>query len=234
MLTSEVAPPALAVGLVLLLAVFAWAVMIIHARSIAGDMAMGLGSPGAFATGWLLMMAAMMLPTVLPLVFEFVRRSESRAGWHIATGLLITTYLCVWLAFGFGAYLLYHALGMPWTDQDLIGGVSLVFAGFYALSPVKRSSDARCRELCALHGPLPFNLQHSAILIGARYSISCVGSSSALMVAMVLIGMSDVGGMATLSALVLLYKLPLMDNNWLRALLSVALAGFGLCHFSVG
>ena len=31
----------------------------------------------------------MMLPTVLPLVFEFARHSERRAGWQVATGLLI-------------------------------------------------------------------------------------------------------------------------------------------------
>jgi predicted metal-binding membrane protein len=193
-------------------------------------MEMGIGSPGSFALGWLIMMAAMMLPTALPLVFEFVHHSERRAGWQVATGLLIATYLVVWLAFGLAAYILYSALGMPWANQRLIGGASLVLAGTYALTPFKRSSDARCRELCALHGPLPFNLQRSAILIGARYGVSCVGSSAALMVAMVLIGMSKLGWMVLLSVLVLLYKLAPVDGIWQRTALSAAVAAIGVLY----
>src|SRR5512135_3322601 len=67
----EIAPPALATAMVLVVATVAWIVVIHQSRSM-GDMAMGLGSPGSFAAGWLMMMAAMMLPTALPLVFEFV------------------------------------------------------------------------------------------------------------------------------------------------------------------
>ena len=84
----EIAPPALAAGVVLVAAAVAWIVVIDQSRSM-GDMAMGLGSPGSFAAGWLMMMAAMMLPTALPLVFEFARHSERRAGWQVATGLLM-------------------------------------------------------------------------------------------------------------------------------------------------
>ena len=78
--------------------------------------------------GWLMMMAAMMLPTAVPLVFEFARHSGRRAGWQVATSLLIATYLAVWLAFGVATYLVYDALRMPWADQRLIGGASLVLA----------------------------------------------------------------------------------------------------------
>jgi predicted metal-binding membrane protein len=225
----EIAPPALAAGLVLLAAAVAWIVVIEQSRSM-GDMVMGLGSPGSFAAGWLIMMAAMMLPTALPLVFEFARHSERRAGWEIAAGLLMVTYLAVWLAFGVAVYLVYGALRMPWADQRLIGGFSLVLAGIYAITPFKRSSEARCRELCALHGPLPFNLQRSAVLIGARYAVSCIGCSAALMVAMVLIGMSSVGWMAVLSGIVLLYKLAPVHSLGQRTVLAVAVAALGVLY----
>ena len=225
----EIAPPALAAGVVLVLAAVAWLVVIDQARSM-GDMAMGLGSPGSFAAGWLLMMAAMMLPTALPLVFEFARHSERRAGWQVATGLLGATYLAVWLAFGVAAYLVYVALRMPWADQRLIGGASLVLAGLYAVTPFKRASEARCRELCALHGPLPFNLQRSAVLVGARYGLSCIGCSAALMVAAVLIGMSSLGWMAVLSGLVLLSKLAPVPGMGQRTVLAVAVAALGVLY----
>jgi predicted metal-binding membrane protein len=225
----EIAPPALAATMVLVVATVAWIVVIHQSRSM-GDMAMGLGSPGSFAAGWLMMMAAMMLPTVLPLVFEFARHSERRAGWQVATGLLCATYLAVWLAFGVAAYLVYDALRMPWADQRLIGGASLVLAGIYAATPFKRSSEARCRELCALHGPLPFNLQRSAVLVGARYGVSCIGCTATLMVASVLIGMSNLGLMAVLSGLVLLYKLAPMPSMGQRAVLAVAVAALGVLY----
>jgi predicted metal-binding membrane protein len=225
----EIAPPALAAAMVLVAATIAW-IMVIHRSRSMGDMAMGLGSPGSFAAGWLMMMAAMMLPTALPLVFEFARHSERRAGWQAATGLLCATYLGVWLAFGVAAYLVYDALRMPWADQRLIGGASLVLAGIHAVTPFKRSSEARCRELCALHGPLPFNLQRSAVLVGARYGVSCIGCTAALMAAAVLIGMSSFAWMAVMSALVLLYKLAPVPSMGQRAALAVAVAALGVLY----
>ncbi len=225
----EIAPPALAAGVVLVAAVVAWIVVIEQSRST-GDMAMGLGSPGSFAAGWLLMMAAMMLPSALPLVFEFAHHSERRPGWQVATGLLSATYLAVWLAFGVAAYLVYGALRMPWADQRLIGGASLVLAGIYAVTPLKRASEARCRELCALHGPLPFNLHRSAVLAGARYGVSCIGCSAGLMVAAVLIGMSSLGWMAVLTGLVILYKLAPAGGTGPRTVLAVAVAALGVLY----
>src|SRR5512143_3679429 len=225
----EIAPPALAAGVVLVVAVVAW-IVVIHQSTSMGDMAMGLGAPGSFAATWLMMMAAMMLPTALPLVFEFARYSERRAGWQVATGLLCATYLAVWLAFGVAAYLVYDALRMPWPDQRLIGGASLVLAGIYAVTPFKRSSEARCRELCALHGPLPFNLLRSAVLVGARYGVSCIGCTAALMAAAVLIGMSNLGWMAVMSGLVLLYKLAPAPGTGQRAVLAVSVAALGVLY----
>ncbi len=229
----EIAPPALAAAVVLVASAVAWIVVIGRSRSM-GDMAMGLGSPSSFAAGWLLMMAAMMLPTALPLVFEFARHSERRPGWQVATGLLGATYLAVWLAFGVVAYFVYDALRMPWADQRLIGGVSLVLAGLYAVTPFKRSSEARCRELCALHGPLPFSLHRSAVLAGARYGASCVGCSAALMVAAALIGMSHLGWMAVLSGIVILYKLAPLPGMSQRMALAVAVAALGVLYAFVG
>jgi predicted metal-binding membrane protein len=119
---------------------------------------------------------------------------------------------------------------MPWPNQGLIGGAALVIAGLYALTPVKRASEARCRELCALHGPLPFNLMRSAVAVGARYGLSCLGCSAGLMLAMVLIGMSSLVWMTVLAAVVLAYKLaPAPTPRWMLAL-SVSLVALGVLY----
>ena len=204
---QELAKPTLAALVVLAVAGLAWAVMVQHSRSMAGmdGMDVGLGSIESFAATWVVMMAAMMLPSALPVVLEFSRTAERRRGWQVATGVLAGTYLGVWLLFGMVCYAGYTAMRMPWPHQPVVVGLALALAGVYSVSPIKRASRARCRELCALHGPLPFNLAARRCR-GARYSLSCLGCSAALMVAMVLLGMSSLWWAVLLGIVVLIYK----------------------------
>jgi predicted metal-binding membrane protein len=109
-------------------------------------------------------------------------------------------------------------------------GAALALAGVYSLSPIKRASQARCRELCALHGPLPFNLLRSAVVAGVRYSLSCVGCSAALMVAMVLLGMASLWWAVLLGVVVLIYKLAPPLRMRYELVLSAALVAFGVTY----
>jgi predicted metal-binding membrane protein len=226
---QEIAAPALIALAFVIVAALAWALTIARSRSM-DDMTMGLGSMGPFVAGWAVMMAAMMLPSATPLVFEFARNAEGRRGWQAATALLGVTYLGVWLAFGVVGYALYNAVRMPWPNQGLLGGAALVIAGLYALTPVKRASEARCRELCALHGPLPFNLVRSAVVAGARYGLSCFGCSAGLMLAMVLIGMSNLVWMIVLTAVISTYKLAPAPALRRRLALSAAVVALGVLY----
>jgi predicted metal-binding membrane protein len=229
---QEVAKPMVAALVVLAVAGVAWAAMVQHSRSMAemDGMDMGLGPIESFAATWVVMMAAMMLPSAIPVVLEFVRTAERRRGWQVATGVLAATYLGVWLIFGVVCYAIYTAVRMPWPNQHLVVGLALALAGAYSLSPIKRASQARCRELCALHGPLPFNLMRSAVVAGARYGLSCLGCSAALMVAMVFLGMSSLWWAVILGIVVLAYKLapPLRMRDEL--VLSAALVAFGVAY----
>jgi predicted metal-binding membrane protein len=116
----EVDPAALTVLVVLVVAALAWILTIGQSVSTsATDMGMGLGSLQSFATTWLVMMAAMMLPTALPLVYEFAHNAEGRRGWQVATAALGVAYLSVWLVFGLACYAVYraeHALARSTPD----------------------------------------------------------------------------------------------------------------------
>jgi predicted metal-binding membrane protein len=69
----------------------------------AGDLLL----PGLlYAGGWLLMSAAMMLPTALPLLRLFDRLTAARPNRLALIGLLVTGYLLVWSGFGVAAHLL--------------------------------------------------------------------------------------------------------------------------------
>jgi predicted metal-binding membrane protein len=63
-----------------------------------------------YAGGWLLMSAAMMLPTVLPLLQRFDRLAAARSDRVELIALLFAGYLLVWLGFGVAAHLLDAAL----------------------------------------------------------------------------------------------------------------------------
>jgi predicted metal-binding membrane protein len=226
---AEIAPPALTALFFLVVAAVAWWLTIEQSRSMSG-MTMDPGTPGSFAVSWGVMMAAMMLPTSLPFVFEFARSAEGRRGWQAATGLLGLTYLSVWLAFGLICYVVRSAFPMSLPNQGLVGLVALLLAGLYALTPIKRASEARCRELCALHGSLPFNLMRSALVVGVKYGLSCVGCSAALMVAMVIIGMSNLIWVLILSGVVFVYKLAPAAKMRRTLLLSGALGALGIVY----
>jgi predicted metal-binding membrane protein len=225
----EIAPPAFTALGFLVVAAVAWWLTIEQSRSMSGT-ATDLGTPGSFAGSWVVMMAAMMLPTALPLGCEFARSAEGRRGWQAATGLLGLTYLSVWLAFGLICYVVRSALPMSLPNRGLVGLVVLMLAGLYALTPIKRASEARCRELCALHGSLPFNLMRSALVVGVMYGLSCVGCSAALMIAMVIIGMSNLTWILILSGVVLVYKLAPAASPRRTLLLSAALGALGVVY----
>ena len=227
--SRELSKPMVTALVVLAVASVAWAAMVHHSRAMAG-MEMGPGTIASFAVTWVVMMAAMMLPSAIPVVLEFARTAERRRGWPIATGVLALTYLGVWLVFGVVCYAIYTALRMPWPNQPMVIGVALAVAGVYSLSPIKRASQARCRELCALHGPLPFNLIRSAAVAGVRYGLSCIGCSAALMVAMVLLGMSSLWWAVIFGVIVLFYKWAPPLRMRYELALSAALVALGVVY----
>jgi predicted metal-binding membrane protein len=232
---QELAKPMIAGLIVLAVAGVAWAVMVQQSRSMAGmdGMDMGLGSLESFAASWVVMMAAMMLPSAAPVILEFARTAERRRRWQLATGVLAVTYLGVWLIFGVVGYAIYTALRMPWRNQTVVVGVALALAGVYSLSPIKRACQAHCHELCALHGPLPFNLMRSAVAAGVRYGVSCLGCTAALMVAMVLLGMSNLWWVVILGLIVLVYKLaPPLPMRY-EVVLSAVLVALGVAYVTM-
>jgi predicted metal-binding membrane protein len=229
----EIAAPALIALAFLVVAALAWVFTIVRMSAL-HDMGMGLGSFGTFVASWAVMMAAMMLPSAVPLVFAFAQQAERRRGWQAATAVLGVTYLGIWLAFGVVCYALYNAVSMPWPNQGRIGGAALVIAGLYALTPIKRVSEGLCRERCALHGPLPFNVMRCAVVTGARYGMSCLGCTAGLMGAMVLIGMANLVWMIVLAAVVLVYKLAPAPTPRAMVALSVALVALGVLYVVAG
>jgi predicted metal-binding membrane protein len=95
-------------------------------------------SLAAFLIAWVAMMAAMMLPTVLPVVGRYARAA---AGNAVPAIVFVAGYLAVWSVVGIAAFVASTRLnpvlpGCPWVGR-VAGAVALV-AGLHQISPFKR------------------------------------------------------------------------------------------------
>ncbi len=113
-------------ALLLILAAASWAVLIWQS-SMMNSMGMGLTMDmGAvlFLAIWVVMMIAMMFPTVAPMILVFARVQRDRGSFGRAFGLtcvFVGAYLLIWTLFGELSYLgALAASGLARTPQDFI------------------------------------------------------------------------------------------------------------------
>jgi predicted metal-binding membrane protein len=201
-------------GLVLLLLALAAAAWWLTARQMAGmDAGPGtdLGTLGWFCGVWVVMMAAMMFPSLAPTTALYARMTRER-GW--SRPLLFTAaYLVVWGATGLVAYGVFRlgrtALGgdLAWSagGRWVAGGI-LAAAALYELTPLKNVCLGKCRS------PLGFLLgtwrdgKRGALEMGSRHAAWCLGCCWALMAGLFALGAMSLTWMAFIAALIALEK----------------------------
>jgi predicted metal-binding membrane protein len=171
-----------------------------------------LGSAGWFLSVWVVMMAAMMLPSVAPTVALYSNLKHTRA---LGAPLLFTSgYLLVWSAVGLGTYLLAR-IGAEVSGDVLawdragrwIAGATLLIAAAYELTPLKDVCLGKCRT------PLGFLLGNwreglsGAVNMGVRHGAWCVGCCWALMASLFALGVMSIVWMAVVAGLIAFEKL---------------------------
>lgn len=147
--------------------------------------------PAGFLAGWTLMMAAMMLPSVAPLVLLY-------RGSRLA---LVLGYLAVWAVAGL----------LPYAAME--GGLEpalpivLALAGAYELTPLKTACLRRCRS------PADFLMRHyrsGPLRLGLEHGLWCIGCCVGLMAVLVLAAAMGLGWAALIALAVFAQKaLPL-------------------------
>ena len=162
-----------------------------------------------YAAGWLLMIAAMMLPTTLPVLEIFRRITAGRRDAGRLVGLVVTGYVLVWFGFGVAAHAvdwLLHAAAerIFWLVLNgwVVGVAVLATAGLFQFSTLKY----RCLDKCRT--PLGFVVERwrgraparEALRLGIGHGAFCVGCCWALMLLMFVVGTGSVGWMLALSA----------------------------------
>jgi predicted metal-binding membrane protein len=206
---------AVAWGVLAGLAALAWFVTIRQASGMgieAGTMGMSLPS---FVVVWVLMMAAMMFPSVAPVSIRWVRAIARKAGAGtrgLRMALFVTGYLGAWASYGVFSFLALvateHVLGASPRVGRWIGAGVFVFAGVYQLTPLKNACLRHCRS------PFMQLLQYGSwkgrtrdLRVGFHHGAYCVGCCWGLMVVLLAVGVMNVAAMAGLAAVIFLEKL---------------------------
>jgi predicted metal-binding membrane protein len=209
-------------GLIALLVALAAVAWLITNDQMAGmDAGPGTdpGTLGFFIGVWVVMMAAMMFPSIAPMVVMHARMQEGRRerGERVgvgATAMFVGGYLIAWTAaglVGYGIYQLGKAVtgdAFSWDNAGpyLASGI-VVGAAVYQLTPMKEVCLRHCRS------PLMFLMKHwrpgrrGALRMGVIHGGWCVGCCWALMAALFALGVMSLGWMAFIAGLIALEKL---------------------------
>jgi predicted metal-binding membrane protein len=231
------ADPVVVTAFLLGAALVAWIVTIERMRGM--DMGPGtdLGSLGWYVGVWVTMMAAMMLPSVAPMVLIYSRVSRERARRgraYVPTWIFVAGYLAAWTAYGLAAYGVYRIVlaadpgFLAWDEQGAyVAGGAIVLAGLYQLTPLK----ARCLEHCRT--PLHFIVHDwrdgrlGTLRMGAAHGAYCVGCCWGLMLILFSLGVMSLLWMAVVAGVIFAEK----TIPWGRLLtrpLAVAFVALGI------
>jgi predicted metal-binding membrane protein len=184
------------------------------------------GAAAMFLGMWVVMMVAMMLPSLVPMLWRY-RQAVGRAGAARVdrlTALVGVGYFFVWTVFGTLAYPLGVALAAIEMQQPGVAravpiavGVVVLAAGIFQLSPWKARHLACCREApgrgCTLSADAGTAWRH-----GLRLGLHCSRCCAGLMAILLVIGVMDLGAMVVVGAAITVERLAPAGEHVARAL----------------
>jgi len=200
------------------LAVLAWVASVHQMDRMGMDDRFSVGTFGFFVVLWVVMMAAMMFPSVWPTValYGLIARNRASVGVRagVASASFVTGYLASWAVYGllaFGALELAARSGLgDLSDAQLaryvVAPVALAAAA-YQVVPLKQACLRHCR------GPFSFLLAHwrdgasGAVRMGAIHGAYCVGCCWMLMLVLLALGVMSITWMAVVSVAIAVEKL---------------------------
>jgi predicted metal-binding membrane protein len=170
-----------------------------------------LGAVGWFLAVWVVMMAAMMFPSIAPTAALYSELTRSRSP--VAPLLFAAGYLLTWTGAGLVAIAIAAAGGraaggaLAWDRAGRwVAGATLVAAALYELTPLKDVCLRKCRSpLGQLLGSWRDGW-YGAARMGAKNGAWCVGCCWALMASLFALGIMSVVWMAFVAGLVAFEK----------------------------
>ena len=198
------------VAALLACAAVAWLITIRQAGSM-GTGGVRMMSAGLFLISWLVMMVAMMFPSVAPMTLAFASVTRSRGEGYLPTAAFVLGYILVWAVSGLVPLAVLQALDHIWMTPPSwlprLGGAVIVIAGIYQFTPLKDTCLGACRS------PLGFILTHdfgggppAAVRAGTSHGLYCLGCCWALMAVLAVLGLMNIAWMALFAAIFFIEK----------------------------
>jgi predicted metal-binding membrane protein len=195
----------------LCLAAIAWGITVTQSAGMAMPAMMPLP---AFLAFWIVMMIAMMFPSVAPTAILWSSAiAKSSSGLQRVSRMthFIAGYLFAWAAFGIAAYWtvveIAALLARAPQNARWIGAAIFVFAAAYQLTPLKRACLLHCRSpFAAMMHYAGFPQRGRDVLVGLHHGAYCVGCCWGLMALLLAAGVMNVAAMAAVAALIFLEK----------------------------
>jgi predicted metal-binding membrane protein len=222
----------------LLGALVAWIVTVQRMRGMDAGPGTDLGGLGWYLGIWVTMMAAMMLPSVAPMVLLHARisREKDRRGQaSVPTWVFVAGYLAVWAVYGIAAYTAYRGIRsvddgfLAWDRSGkYVAGVALVVAGVYELTPLKSVCLRHCRS------PMHFLLGgwrpgwRGSFRMGVEHGGYCVGCCWGIMLALFAVGVMSLFWMAVIAGVIFVQKLAPGRQERLTRLSAAGFIGLGI------
>jgi predicted metal-binding membrane protein len=171
-----------------------------------------LGALGWFLGTWVVMMAAMMFPSVAPTVALYSRMTRQRSP--LSPLLFATGYLVTWGVVGALAFAIALAGGsiggdvLAWDGAGRwVAGATLVAAAAYELTPLKDVCLGKCRSPLGLLLGSWRDGRSGALRMGCRTGAWCVGCCWALMASLFALGLMSIAWMAFVAGLIAAEKI---------------------------
>jgi predicted metal-binding membrane protein len=238
-LAARMAPIGRRTRVVLIVALFAtatiaWAVTGLRMDDMGGGV--DLGSLGFYVGVWVVMMAAMMFPSVWPMLVAYTviaqrRRELGRSAPALGCATFLGGYLLSWLVFGLVAYGLIEGVraldieALSWDQAgSYLAGTVLVLTAAYQLTPMKDVCLRKCRTPMSFFFGIWSDGVGGALRMGVEHGAWCVGCCWGLMAALFALGIMSVGWMAFVAGLIAVEKLlpwKALANRSVAALLLV-------------
>ena len=170
-----------------------------------------LGAVGWFLGVWVVMMVAMMFPSVAPTVALYSRMTRERS---LQLPIVFTSgYLLIWAVAGAAAFALLNGVGrisdhaLAWDRAGRpVAGTILIVAALYQLTPLKDVCLGKCRSPLGLLLGSWRDGRSGALQMGARNGAWCVGCCWALMASLFALGVMSVAWMVFVAGLITIEK----------------------------
>ena len=169
-----------------------------------------LGAGASFVGMWVVMMVAMMLPSLTPMLWRYRQAAGAAGAARLGrlTAIVGAAYFVVWAVVGTVVFPLGAALAATLMREPalarfvpMVVGTAVSIAGALQRSPWKTRHLAFCRDMLGCSHPLPADAG-SAWRHGLRLGLHCSHSCAGLTAVALGLGVMDVRVMAAVTAVV--------------------------------